>query len=485
MVIQTVIYLDNEWYRLRVEKNVEEITIGSPIIKKGLQITIQISDLLRTYGSRGFYQIPEIIDLEGLVKQNNQIEYSTLSNMKWDLLGTLRNQNLIKDDFKISKETVKELLKAIYKLYLGLADRDQEEMDRYNIIEKKINRIIYERQIRGIAISKSIISGRAKELEEREYNLKNQLQLDYGLFQPTSKTYLDKHFEQRGYIYHKSHLYTLKTNIVDKLDELLYDLNRTNYELSAFSLLSLSNWGAGKRTYPSYHGFGTITSRITLRNPAIQNIRKSNRDIFIADPGKRLYYIDYSQFEAGILASLSQDKALLKLYNKNDIYSDLAIKVFGDRTLREKAKIEFYKYIYGFRSKDKSIASYFEKFVSLAKYKNEIESELETNGRIGSTLGNYRYKSGTLDNNTWALSHKIQSIASLILKESLISVYESVEDVEFLIPMHDAALYQIDQDFFEQRVEEIKEIFTKCFSNKCPGIKAKVKGGDFFEDPLF
>ena len=44
----------------------------------------------------------------------------------------------------------------------------------------------------------------------------------------------------------------------------------------------------------------------------LQNLKKENRNIIIPSTGKELFYIDYSQFEASILAHCSADKVLLK-----------------------------------------------------------------------------------------------------------------------------------------------------------------------------
>ena len=100
----------------------------------------------------------------------------------------------------------------------------------------------------------------------------------------------------------------------------------------------LAHWGGPARCYPVFFGFGTITSRVTVREPSLQNLRKTNRSVISADPKKKLLYVDYSQFEAGILASLSEDPLLISLYN-TDIYEDLAHNVLGDASKRADTKV--------------------------------------------------------------------------------------------------------------------------------------------------
>jgi DNA polymerase I-like protein with 3'-5' exonuclease and polymerase domains len=149
----------------------------------------------------------------------------------------------------------------------------------------------------------------------------------------------------------------------DVVCQLFYELIRNEKDIDSY-LHMLSHWGGEERTFPTYYGFGTITGRITMRHPSIQNLRKNNRSVIIPDTGKRFLYVDYSQFEAGILASLSKDEILIKLYN-TDIYSDLAEHVLGDKQNRNEAKIIFYRYMYGDDTLSKKAINYFLKLMSI------------------------------------------------------------------------------------------------------------------------
>lgn len=233
-----------------------------------------------------------------------------------------------------------------------------------------------------------------------------------------------------------------------------------------------------ERTYPSYFGFGTITSRIVQRQPSLQNLRKTNRDIIIPDTGMRLLYVDYSQFEAGILASLSNDETLIELYN-SDIYSDLAEKVLNNKEDRNEAKILFYRYMYGDNSLKKEAKAYFKKFVNLEIFKISLEDKLLETTKIGTEHGNYRY---ALDeNNTWALSHIVQSTASYIYKKALIEVQNNVKSANFLIPMHDGTVYQINKSEYEKVQSEIEKIYKEEFKKVCPQIEPRLNCKDKFE----
>ena len=215
-----------------------------------------------------------------------------------------------------------------------------------------------------------------------------------------------------------------------------------------------------------------------LRQPSLQNLRKVNRDVIVPDEGMKLLYVDYSQCEAGVLASLSNDKKLIELY-KTDIYTDLAKNVIGDSSKRAEAKILFYRYMYGDETLPKKVKSYFKGFKTLEAYTNRIYGTLKEKGKIGTVNGNFRCKYVGDDTYSWSLSHVIQSTASLIYKNALISVYENVPNAEFLVPMHDGTLYQIPEPHFENVKEKIEETYLEEFRKICPQIKGKINSGEF------
>ena len=217
-----------------------------------------------------------------------------------------------------------------------------------------------------------------------------------------------------------------------------------------------------------------------MRDPSIQNMKRSNRDIIVPFDNKEFVYVDYGQFEAGILASLSKDKKLLKLYN-DDIYIDIAKKIYNDITEREEAKIVFYRFIYGDISLPNEVKKYLNRFAQLTKYINNIKLELNEKGIIYSFDGNGR-KAGNIS--SWAVSHKIQSTASLIYKKALIRTYKEVPEADFVLPMHDATLYEISS--IEENTELIKNriinIYKDEFKSICPEIEPQVNIKLFFEN---
>jgi DNA polymerase-1 len=68
------------------------------------------------------------------------------------------------------------------------------------------------------------------------------------------------------------------------------------------------------RVHPVWGQTRSATSRIYARDPAVQNVSRDLRHLFIPAPGHVLIKADYSQAQLRILAYLSEDDALTKLY---------------------------------------------------------------------------------------------------------------------------------------------------------------------------
>jgi hypothetical protein len=472
-----VILIESEWYSLNIE-NFNDFKKAIDYNFKNTFITFQTSDLIREFNTRNIKTLPKIIDLESFDKQMSQEGKEFREFANWKALNFLRHHKVIDSEFRLSNDNIKLFLEQLAFLYKTLLEKDDAEIKRFNNLEVNVNRLIQERQMHGVRVDLNIAKQRCATLEKFIYSIKNSLQLNHNIFTPdnieTQKDYLEK----CNYKIIQSLLYSFKIRRkTDEICNLFYELLRSQQDIDSL-LYILSHWGGKERTYPSYFGFGTITSRIILRQPSLQNLRKSNRDIIIPDNGMKLLYVDYSQFEAGILASLSNDKALIDLYN-SDIYSDLAENVLKNKDDRKEAKIIFYRYMYGDDSLKREAISYFQKFKNLEKFKTQIVKELLQKKKVGTEYGNYRF---SLDEDSiWALSHVVQSTASYIYKMALIEVQKEVKSADFLIPMHDGTVYQINELEYEISKNEIEKIYKEEFKKVCQQIEPKLNCSKKFE----
>lgn len=90
----------------------------------------------------------------------------------------------------------------------------------------------------------------------------------------------------------------------------LRSLRKTNKNYRIFNSISYSS----NRLTPVVETFWTSTSRIYYKSPSLQSISKKYRDIFAPDIGMNLCYVDYDQFEVGVMAELSADPKMMEIY---------------------------------------------------------------------------------------------------------------------------------------------------------------------------
>ena len=259
----------------------------------------------------------------------------------------------------------------------------------------------------------------------------------------------------------------------------------TNFRI--FNSIPSSN----SRITPIVESHWTSTARIYHKSPSIQNIAKGYRNIFIADECFNLCYVDYDQFEVGIMAALSGDPKLKDIYENSDAYEDLAEEIFSDSSYRKKAKIIFLSYTYGMSEKNlmtsvtqfggnKSKArEYFSEFVVFKEWKKSVWEEFENNGRIATICANYfnRHKNGELSEKErrTAVSHAVQGSATYIFKKALLELSQ-LDGVYILIPMHDAVLFQHTPKINPEAAIKIFE------DNMTTALGGKVKGKASIEE---
>jgi len=454
-----------------------------PHIKKDdLVFLLQVSDFIREFDNEYSHkELPTIVDIESFAKQFWQKSKPLETQKRWNFFKFLKENEYLSKEFRI-QESIKAYLTLIVDFIEdAINKRISEEVSRFENIEIPINTLIYQRQRKGINIDETIYPDLIQKTEEELYEIKNQLQLGFNIYTPDDISTQIKVLEDEGMEIKGSLLTLFKSRQnSSEVCKLLYQMIRAENDLRALLYLT-SKKGGKARTFPNYHGFGSISSRITLREPALQSLRKKTRKVIKPDDNFEFIYVDYSQFEAGILASLSQEDKLMKLYD-TDIYEDVNLQVWDGKKNRDEAKILFYKYMYGMELRLTSESKYFKMFTNLTKFKKLVEEGIESTGKVGSSNGNYRVLA--IDDKTIALSHRIQSEASLIFKEALLKVSKEISEADFILPMHDAALYQVNIAKHDKKniEEKIKKAFQDVYASKCPGIKHSVKIKDFYGD---
>jgi len=106
------------------------------------------------------------------------------------------------------------------------------------------------------------------------------------------------------------------------------------------------------RVHPTFLLHGTVSGRLSCRNPNLQNIPRGSviRRQFVPAPGNVFLQGDYSQAELRVMATLSGDRYLRELFNDptRDIFEEVGQRLYGDRAIGHKElRIRTKAYAYG------------------------------------------------------------------------------------------------------------------------------------------
>ena len=439
------------------------------------------------------------------------------------LTGKGKNQKLISDlavdqikDFICEQADINLQLKSLFKIELN----NTKLFNLFDEIEIPLLKVLADMEIQGINLDvkflqllKTDLINDISSLEEliyteagENFNISSPKQLGEVLFEKmqlvknpkktktgqfsTSEDILkdlsSEHDFVKNILQYRS-LSKLKTTYVDSLPNQV--LNSTN------------------RVHTEYLQTVASTGRLSSINPNLQNIpirTKRGREVRKAfvpkDENHFLLAADYSQIELRIIASMSQEKNMIKAFNnKEDIHSSTASIVFDipvnevTKTQRSNAKTVNFGIIYGVsafglsnqtdlsRSESKElIETYYHKYPNLKKFINDQIAYARNNGYVKTLIGRKRYlkdinssnglvRSGAERN---AVNAPIQGTAADIIKIAMINIHNrlSKENLssKMLLQVHDELVFDVYKPEISETILVIKEEMENAFKLNIP-----------------
>lgn len=429
-------------------------------------ITCQITEVINILGRKyGDIRRFELLDFECLDRQIRQsVEYCENNLEEWSPYEMV--QHYTGREFPVRpEEQYEETLRLLTDCYLEIKSLGKDEWSRIQEIEIPVNQVLYELVARGIGFRHDLLEELCRQQHKKLYRSLNRIQLDYGQVTPNLET-ICTNLDIPVYYLKYGNLKVL----CKKYPQIqpFREVEKAKRNLKMLTYLSAIRKGINFVS-PVIKPFGTRTSRIILREPALQNMSKEFRGLLDISSQTfcefRYLYVDYSQFEAGILAGLTNNYRLINLYEQEKIYSEIE-KILGCN--RQEAKIHFYCFIYGGKC-NTQLKTFFDKYCSEVELKKLIKS------KVSSLFGNNRIFDLNTDGDK-ILNHIIQSTGSLIFKQALIDVYKCYRlNVELVLPLHDGALYKIAGDEIEDEdiLRIYREAFRKWFQNLTPIVKTQ------------
>lgn len=358
------------------------------------------------------------------------------------------------------------------------------ELERYMAVELPVFNFLTHCSVQGIRVDLKKLRHHKGLMEHHYYMALKKFAVDYNFpFEVPIDQDVCDYLEPKGFDFSGVSLdYILKFVPMDNgfADDLIA-LRKLAGSRNVLAAIPLSR----STIFPVVDIFGSVTSRIYYRDPALQNLSKLHRDIIVPDNGFELSYVDYDQFEVGIMAALSGDPFLKELYGAHDLYLVVSTHIFGNHSMRKFSKRLFLSYAYGMKLKGlsdaavskgaqrESVKIFFKQFSVFERWKETVAAEFQETGKVGTVMGNYLVRKGTgkisEKERRSCVSQVVQGTASLIFKKALLKLREE-SDVVVKIPMHDAVLVQHAPQYDKNRLPQLlSQVMTDHFGGEITG----------------
>ncbi len=261
-----------------------------------------------------------------------------------------------------------------------------------------------------------------------------------------------------------------------------------------------------KRLFGSFSLGTTSTGRMASRQPNMQNMPRSDfRQLFIPKEGYRLISLDYSQQELRVAALITQDKALLHIYEAGgDVHANTAAALLNipkesvSKPQRQLAKAVIFGLLYGQGAK--GLANYakqqygvdmteeeaerhrgalFRTYQGLRAWQKQTGSLAKLTGTASTPSGRIRDFRRELEGYkfTAALNLPIQGAAAEITLRAMIRFTPFLsEECHLVNVIHDELLLEVIESQTSTYASLAQEAMEKAFLDIFPNAKTYLKG---------
>ena len=233
------------------------------------------------------------------------------------------------------------------------------------------------------------------------------------------------------------------------------------------------------RVHTSYSIAGASTGRLASTDPNLQNIPirteegRRIREAFIAEEGKTLVALDYSQIELRILAHIADIPSLKQAFADGlDIHAMTASEMFDvpldemTADVRRRAKAINFGVIYGIsgfglarnlripRSEAQGfIDRYFERFPGIRTYMDDTKAFAKEHGYVQTLFGRRIHTPEIASKGPRAgfaaraaINAPIQGTAADVIRRAMIRMPDAIADLpaKMLLQVHDELLFEVE-----------------------------------------
>ncbi|SIT84831.1 DNA polymerase I [Yoonia rosea] len=381
------------------------------------------------------------------------------------------------------------------------------QMERNGI---KVDRDTLSRMSNAFAQKMAGLEAEIQEMAGRPFNVGSPKQLGEILFDEMGLEMPDGKKPSTG----KTGAYSTGADVLEDLAT-LHDLPRRILDWRQLSKLKSTYTDALQehinkdtgRVHTSYSIAGANTGRLASTDPNLQNIPVRSeegrriREAFVAEPGKVIVSLDYSQIELRILAHIAGIDALKQAFLDGiDIHAMTASEMFDvpldemTPDVRRQAKAINFGVIYGIsgfglarnlripRGEAQGfIDRYFERFPGIRKYMDDTVAFAKEHSYVQTLFGR---KINTPEINAKgpqagfakraAINAPIQGTAADVIRRAMIRMPAAIEGLpaKMLLQVHDELIFEVNEEAAGDLIDAARDVMENASD---PAAKLDVK----------
>lgn len=408
-----------------------------------------------------------------------------------------------------------EKMQRLYSLFRNLQQVVDSELEQkelkviYSKLEKPMVSILYAMEQKGIRLDLKFLADFSEELTREmsaheakihelageKFNVASPKQLGVILFEKLGLEVIKK--TKTGY--------STDNDVLEKLDHPMAQeiiQYREVAKLKSTYVDALPTMAdASGRVHTHLNQALTATGRLSSTNPNLQNIPirtekgQKVRKAFVADEGKKLLSVDYSQIELRVLAHISDDPGLIKAFKDDlDIHTATASEVFAvaikdvTKDQRRIAKAVNFGIAYGqgtyglaealgIPRKEAAdiIEKYFTKFSGIRDYIENTIKKAHEQKYVETLFGRRRYIPELDNRNVMikkfgeraAINAPIQGTASDLVKMAMIELQPQLK-IDMLLQVHDELIFEGSEELIREQLDMIVQTMESVAQLKVP-----------------
>ena len=388
-------------------------------------------------------------------------------------------------------------------------------MTPYETLERPLMPVLADMETDGIRVDRAKLEQLSREFAKRQHALEQDVyrlaghEFNVGSPKQLGEVLFDELRLEGGHK-GKSGAYATGADVLESLAAAGHELPATVLEWRQLDKLKSTYTDAlvdqinprTGRVHTSFAMAAASTGRLSSTNPNLQNIPirtedgRKIRHAFVAEPGRVLLSLDYSQIELRLLAHVAGIDALKRAFHDGqDIHALTAAQMFGidagtvDPTMRRQAKAINFGIIYGISafglsrqlgiSNEEAAAymkAYFERYPGIQDYMTRTKQFCREHGYVETLFGRRCHVPGIHDKNAAkrnfaeraAINAPIQGSAADMLKRAMIRVPPALARqgldtrARMLLTVHDELLFEVDKAAVDQTAEVVKAVMESA-----------------------